>query len=55
MIHIALNHYSRKGLNKPWEENCKPSRLYTAPGLGDRVTCLWGYTNTVEKKEQVFH
>ncbi len=42
MIHIALNHYSRKGLNKPWEENCKPSRLYTAPGLGDRVTCLWG-------------
>jgi len=42
MIHIALNHYSRKGFDKPWNENCNPNRLYTSPGLGDRVTCLWG-------------
>jgi len=41
MKHIALNHYSRAGLNKPWDKNCVPQKLYTAPGLGDRVTCLY--------------
>ena len=42
MRHIALNHYSRGSIINPWNEESNPTKLYTAPGLGDRVTCLWG-------------
>ena len=42
MKHIALNHFSRGSIVNPWNKTSNPTKLYTSPGLGDRVTCLWG-------------
>ena len=50
MKHIALNHYSRGTIRDPWSEHSSPTKLYTAPGLGDRVTCLWGLYQWAKKE-----